>query len=150
MKKLVPALAVAVLALVGCSAADSAPEPSAPVETSPVAAESASPEPVETVDPALVSQERADRIMDQFLESYNRDDFDEFSDGTPHQNIQNWSMKDDGKSYLIVIQSHPIDFKSPWLAEDFLKRTHKEGGIESVTVLDENDYGATRSLTDIF
>lgn len=61
MKKLVPALAVAALALVGCSAADSAPEPSAPVETTTVAAQSteATAEAAETPTPSGIADEYA-------------------------------------------------------------------------------------------
>ncbi|KUM29374.1 hypothetical protein AQ436_06700 [Arthrobacter sp. EpRS66] len=84
--------------------------------------------------------------MNLFLKSYDRKDFSEFSDGTPHQTIKEWYLKADNKTFVIKLDSEEPTF---WLANDFLERVHGQTEITKVTVLDKNNYGASRTLADL-
>lgn len=154
-KKLASLAVVASLALAGCSAGDQSAEGAPSSTSTPSASVTASAKPSEsaTSDQAAAktqeskgSQKRADEIMGLFLKSYDRKDFSEFSDGTPHQTINEWYLKADNKTFVIMLNSEESTF---WLANDFLERVHEQADIEKVTVLDKNNYGASRTLADL-
>lgn len=154
-KTLAAAAVLAALALTGCSASTQSAEPAPSPTVASSAPATASATPSETATSAQTaaktqeskgSQERADEIMDLFLKSYDRKDFSEFSDGTPHQTIKEWYLKADNKTFVIILDSEESTF---WLANDFLERVHGQADIEKVTVLDKNNYGASRTLADL-
>lgn len=154
MKHFASLALIAALTLTGCTpkALEVAPGPSHVPVGAPVAVPVTEPQSVPSAQSAgepsdaKGSQERADMIMDLFLKSYDRTDFEEFSDGTPHQSIKEWYLKADDKTFVIVLDSEASTF---WLANDFLERVHEQGKIEKVTVLDKNNYGASRTLADL-
>ncbi|MGP5012707.1 hypothetical protein ACTXJU_03435 [Glutamicibacter ardleyensis] len=154
MKRFAPLALIVTLVLTGCApkALEVTPGPSHVPAGAPVAVSVAEPQSVpssqSSVEPsdAKGSQDRADKIMDLFLKSYDRTDFNEFSDGTPHQAIKEWYLKADDKTFVIILDSEESTF---WLANDFLERVHEQGEIEKVTVLDSENYGASRTLADL-
>lgn len=155
MKRFAPLALIAALALTGCApkALEVAPGPSHVPAGTPIAvsvAESQSAPSAQTAvesSEAKGSQKRADMIMDLFLKSYDRTDFEEFSDGTPHQAIKEWYLKADNKTFVIIVDNkHSILY---WLANDFIERVHEQGEIEKVTVLNEDGWGASRTLADL-
>ncbi|MHC6175484.1 hypothetical protein [Glutamicibacter sp. X7] len=148
--KIAAAVVAAGLALTGCTPVEVEPAP----ETAPAVPSDAPKASKPVAEPASKaktsvddSQERADKIMDQFLASYDRTSFDQFSDGTPHQLIKDWYLKSDGKTFVIVVSNDANRFS--WLAEDFLERTFYENDLYSATVLNEDSWGATRTISDI-
>lgn len=158
MKKTIAAAAVlAALALTGCSAgnqsAEPTPSPTATPSASATASASATPSAAATSAQTAAktkeskgSQKRADEIMNLFLKSYGHSDFSEFSDGTPHRTIKEWHLKADNKTFVINLDSEE---PTTWLANDFLERVHGQTEITKVTVLDKNNYGASRTLADL-
>lgn len=130
MKKLA-LVAVLALALTGCTSAGNTPEAvSAPPAAAPASVASQSP----TVAPAW-----GDRAMDAFLASYERKNFTEFSDGTPHQKIIKWHATDDGVLYVEIADHEWSEAQVRWLAIDIIDRAYPSiEQLEKVTVSTQN------------
>ncbi len=111
-----------------------------------MATPTATPTPIAPDKEPRGSQERADRIMNLFLASYGRSSIKDFSEGTPHRSIKEWYLKADNKSFVIVLKGTPSTFR---LANDFIERVHEQADIAQVTVLDKDNYGATRTIADV-
>lgn len=85
--------------------------------------------------------------MSDFLASYERDSFKEFSDGTPHQNIRKWEVEDGGKLHVWIADKSWQDAQVRWLALDILERTFLEvKSLESVTVSIVNDETMSKTV----
>lgn len=154
MKRFAPLALVAALSLTGCApkALEVAPGPSHVPAGTPVAVSVTESQKQSSTDPTTSpsevrgSQERADKIMNLFLKSYDRTDFIQFSVGTPHRAIKEWYLEADDKSFVIIVAGQPSTF---WVANDFLERVYEKGEIDKVTVLDSQNYGASRVLSDL-
>lgn len=149
-KAITTATLLAAIALTGCTAGNQSatPEP-APAGTLGAVEPIASSPTLESASPAPATW--GDDVMSEFLTSYERDSFKEFSDGTPHQNIQKWEVEDGGKLHVWIADRSWQDAQVRWLALDILERTFlKVKPLERITVsvVDDETMSKTVEITD--
>ncbi|MHA7226975.1 hypothetical protein [Glutamicibacter soli] len=149
-KAITTATLLAAIALTGCTAGNqSATLKPAPAGTLGAVEPIASSPTLESASPAPATW--GDDAMSEFLTSYERDSFKEFSDGTPHQNIQKWEVEDAGKLHVWIADRSWQDAQVRWLALDILERTFlKVKPLERITVsvVDDETMSKTVEITD--
>jgi len=87
-----------------------------------------------TTDPEKWSAD----VMQAFLDSYERKDFSEFSDGTPHQRITDWTATPNGSLTVVLENDYYIEARVRWLALEIMKRGGAVDQLQSVTVQTED------------
>lgn len=78
-------------------------------------------------------------VMQAFLDSYGRDDFSQFSDGTPHQKIMTWDASAAGLLTVVLENGYYTEAKVRWLALEILERGYETHPMKSVTVTVEGE-----------
>lgn len=148
---------LAALALAGCStspAETAAPATSAPASSSASSAPASSSAPATSASTLTTAEESsglnleakesnawAMDIRDQFLESYERTDESQFSDGTPHQKIDGWYETEAGTLLVELKGNDWHRARMRWLATEITARAKSDDHrLATVTVSTEDHH----------
>lgn len=139
-------VAVAVLlaaSLSGCApkALEVIPGPSvAPVGT-PAVVSVAEPEKDALAATAALNPSWGEVVKSEFLDSYDRTEFSQFSDGTPHQQIKTWDTAPNGNLLVTIGNTSRAaadlrfsQAQARWLALEIMSRGREVEQMKSVTV----------------
>lgn len=137
-------LAVVVLGMTGCTGGTGKPNAAA---TPPAATIARSAVPSSSSAAPSESPPWSDEVMKLFLDSYDRENFSEFSDGTPHQKVRNWYVAKPGELTVEIANQDWSEARVRWLALDIYERTVEDvAQLNRVTVTTE-DHLLMRTVT---
>lgn len=126
MKKMIPALAMAALALVGCTTADTSAGPIQPLETSPMDVTEVaptSPAPTEaSMGTAESSDSWADVQLKKFIDTAGANSLDAWPEGSAERSIVSVGSPDPGVFLDTVANLSFSDIELDDLASDYMYR----------------------------